>query len=210
MDTKRIYLIRHGETDFNKNGVVQGSGVDSSLNDIGLRQAKLFFEKYKHVPFEKVYTSALQRTIQSVQNFIVSGIPHEIIPELNELSWGISEGIPFSHESNKLYFEIIDSWKQGDIHRAMKGGESPIQVKKRQEVAVKKILSEKEKLILVCMHGRAMKIMLAWITGHDIRHMDLFEHDNLSLYILKYSDNHFEIERSNDRSHLNGMKSNSL
>jgi probable phosphoglycerate mutase len=34
MSKKTIYLIRHGQTDFNKQGIVQGSGVDSSLNDV--------------------------------------------------------------------------------------------------------------------------------------------------------------------------------
>ncbi len=210
MLTKRIYLIRHGETDFNKNGIVQGSGVDSSLNEIGFRQAELFYEKYKDTPFGKIYTSNLKRTIQSVQQFIDKGIPHEELEGLNELSWGITEGVPFSEKSNQLYFEIIESWKQGNVYRAMDGGESPMQVKIRQEASIKKILTGSEDLVLICMHGRAMKIMLAWITGSPIRDMDLFEHDNLSLYILNYRDFKFRIELANDRSHLDGYEINMM
>ncbi|MCZ6899539.1 MAG: histidine phosphatase family protein, partial [Bacteroidetes bacterium] len=52
MISKKIYLIRHGETDLNRAGVVQGSGVDTSINDFGRRQANEFYEKYKHVPFD--------------------------------------------------------------------------------------------------------------------------------------------------------------
>ena len=47
--SKKIYLIRHGQTDFNLQGIVQGSGVDADLNDTGKAQADFFYEKYKTV-----------------------------------------------------------------------------------------------------------------------------------------------------------------
>lgn len=200
---KKIFLIRHGETDYNRTGIVQGSGVNSALNENGYRQADLFYQMYMNYPFEKIYTSSLKRTIQSVEKFIERGIPHEILPGLNEISWGRSEGIKFSPETNRIYEEIIESWKQGNIHLKLDGGESPVEVKSRQETAIKHILNnEKEKSVLVCMHGRAMKILLAWITGHSVADMDLFEHVNLSLYILHYNGKGFEIQTNNDTRHL--------
>jgi broad specificity phosphatase PhoE len=203
LTVKKIFLIRHGETDYNRTGVVQGSGVNSSLNENGYRQAELFYEGYKDYPFEKVYTSSLRRTIQSVEKFIQKGIPHEILPGLNEISWGRAEGIKFSPETNRIYEEIIESWKQGNIHLKLDGGESPVEVKARQEVALNHILNNShEKNVLVCMHGRAMKILLAWITGHTVADMDLFEHVNLSLYILHYNGEGFKIHTNNDISHL--------
>lgn len=202
---KKIFLIRHGETEYNRTGVVQGSGVNSALNENGYRQADLFFKAYKEYPFEKVYTSSLRRTIQSVEKFIEIGVPHEILPGLNEISWGKSEGIPFSPETNQIYYDIIESWKMGNVHLKLEGGESPAEVKARQEIAVKQIVeNQHEKNVLVCMHGRAMKILLAWITGHSVADMDLFEHVNLSLYILNYNGNGFKIHVNNDTKHLNG------
>jgi probable phosphoglycerate mutase len=200
---KKIFLIRHGETDYNRTGIVQGSGVNSALNENGYLQAELFYQAYENYPFEKVYTSSLRRTIQSVEKFIEKGIPHEILPGLNEISWGRSEGIQFSPETNRIYEEIIESWKQGNIHLKLDGGESPVEVKSRQEIAIKEILNNaQEKNILVCMHGRAMKILLAWITGRSVAEMDLFEHVNLSLYILHYNGKGFEIHVNNDIRHL--------
>ena len=200
-------MIRHGETEYNRTGIVQGSGVNSSLNENGYRQAGLFYEAYKEMPFDRVYTSSLRRTIQSVQKFIDQGIPHTVLPGLNEISWGISEGVPFSPQSNKLYYGIIESWKSGNIDLKMEGGESPVEVKARQQMAVERILDNSdEKLILISMHGRAMKILLAWITGKSVAAMDEFDHDNLSLYILNYNSHGFQIEVNNDLSHLNGFK----
>ena len=45
---REIFLVRHGETDFNKAGIVQGRGVNSSINENGQLQAKKFFEHFKN------------------------------------------------------------------------------------------------------------------------------------------------------------------
>ncbi|RMG84433.1 MAG: histidine phosphatase family protein, partial [Bacteroidetes bacterium] len=85
---KTIFILRHGQTDYNRQGIVQGGGVDSSLNETGEAQAQAFYEKYAGEGFEVVLTSTLQRTRQTVQSFIESGIPWEQFPEIDEMSWG--------------------------------------------------------------------------------------------------------------------------
>ena len=84
--TKKVYLVRHGQTDFNLKNIVQGSGVDAELNDFGRRQAQKFFDVYRHVTFDKVYTSVLKRTKQTVQPFLDLKIPTEALAGLNEIS----------------------------------------------------------------------------------------------------------------------------
>jgi probable phosphoglycerate mutase len=202
MGGKKIYLIRHGQTGHNHRGIVQGRYVNSRLSKKGLRQARAFYEAYKDVQFQKVYTSALQRTVQTVQPFIDDGIPHEALPGLDEICWGESEGLFANGHNNKQYYAIIDAWKQGELHLKLEGGESPLDVKERQEQAIHYIVSQPEDLVLVCMHGRAMRIMLAWITNRHIKDMDDFDHDNLSLYILSYEDGDFEIELHDERTHV--------
>ncbi|MBE7179132.1 MAG: histidine phosphatase family protein, partial [Mucilaginibacter polytrichastri] len=71
---KTLYIIRHGETELNKKGIVQGRGINASLNETGKRQAREFFEAYQDVPFDRIYTSTLQRTHQTVQHFIDKGL----------------------------------------------------------------------------------------------------------------------------------------
>ena len=142
MVRKKIYLVRHGQTDFNLRGVVQGSGIDAPLNQNGIAQALAFFEAYKHVPFDKVFFSGLQRTKQSIQSFIDLGLPFESVVELNEISWGKYEGLPMTPEENKYYLHMLEQWSAGNLDHAIEGGESPNMVVKRLKIGIERILSQ--------------------------------------------------------------------
>lgn len=202
---KTIYLIRHGETDYNRRGVVQGSGVDSDLNDMGRAQAQAFFQAYQHVPFSKVYISGLKRTYQTAEPFIEIGLPFEKLTGLNEISWGVMEGKAPGNLDNEYYRALIEAWESGDTSKTTDGGESPEQVAARQRIAIDTILSHPEEdVVLVAMHGRAMRILLCWITNQPLSKMDHFEHSNLCLYKLRYDYDSasFTIELANDTAHL--------
>ena len=203
LSTKKIYLIRHGQTDYNRQGIVQGSGVDTSLNEVGCKQAKAFFEKYQDVPFDKVYTSSLKRSQETVKAFIDKGIPHEIFAGLNEISWGNKEGQRITPEEDEYYHYMLEQWQQGNTSLSIKGGESPEEVLKRMVPVVDHIKNQvAEKTILICMHGRAMRILLCHLMNYPLQHMDRFEHANVGLYLLHYVDNEFMLELMNDLSHL--------
>ncbi len=200
---KKIYLIRHGQTEYNKQKIVQGSGVDSDLNDLGKSQAQAFFRYYKTVPFDKIYTSCLKRSIQSVQAFLDLGIPHEPHAGLNEINWGHKEGQRITPEGDVYYHQLLEQWRQGSVHIPIKGGESPQTVQDRQKPVLDLILSRpEEKNILICMHGRAMRIFLCLMLHYPIAEMDWFEHENLCLYKLTYTGSLFTIDAFCDTEHL--------
>ncbi|MBD2704471.1 histidine phosphatase family protein [Spirosoma sp. BT702] len=205
MGQKLIYLIRHGETDYNRRGVVQGSGVDADLNDMGRAQALAFFQAYQHVAFDKIYISGLKRTYQTAELFIELGLPYEKLTGLNEISWGVMEGKVPGNLDNEYYRTLIETWASGNTSVATDGGESPDQVVIRQKEAFATILSHpEEETILIAMHGRAMRILLCWLTNHPLSDMDHFEHSNLCLYTLRYDYDTelFTVESSNDTAHL--------
>lgn len=200
---KKIYLTRHAQTDFNKNGIVQGSGVDSDLNDTGRRQAAAFFERYKEISFQKIYTSTLKRSIQSVSKFMDRGIPAEHLDGLKEIDWGKREAVPITVEENEYYLYVISQWRAGNTSLRIEGGESPEDLQAKQKQALDHILShEDEREILICMHGRAMRIFLCLLLGYKLRYMDVFEHSNMCLYQLDYTGSMFALRRWNDVSHL--------
>lgn len=205
---KEIYLIRHGETEYNKLGMVQGCGIDADLNELGMQQAHAFFEYYHQVQFDKIYTSKLKRTHQSVAPFLAKGLPWQQLEGLNEISWGEKEGRIITPEDDKSYFRMIKAWRAGDLDQSIGGGESPNQVKARQVFAWKYILSnEHERRILICMHGRAMRIMLCHLTGLPLSDMDQFAHTNLCLYQLVYENGRCTILLENSTIHLSNLTS---
>lgn len=207
MKDKNIYIIRHGETALNKKNWVQGSGIDTDLNDTGRIQTELFYEAYNHIPFDKIYTSKLKRTHQSVQPFLDQNTPHQQLLGLNEISWGSKEGRPLTPADDEQYFEMIKSWREGDLTARSPGGESPLEVNARQKIAWNYIMSNKhEENILVCMHGRAIRILLCELLNVPLSHMDVFKHQNLCLYILRYTKNRYVLEKSNEIKHLIPLK----
>jgi broad specificity phosphatase PhoE len=204
--SKKVYLVRHGQTDFNLKNIVQGSGVDTDLNDTGRRQAEAFFNAYQNVAFDKVYTSALRRAKQSVQSFIDRGVPHQSLVGLNEISWGTKEGHRVTPQEDAYYHHMLQEWQKGNTHFRIEGGESPDDVVHRMKPAMDYILKqETEKTILICMHGRAIRILLCYLLNFPLRSMDMFEHQNLCLYVLNYSGTMFSVEKHNDIGHLSGI-----
>ncbi|MEZ0609727.1 histidine phosphatase family protein [Fibrella sp. WM1] len=210
MAKKELYIIRHGETDYNRRGVVQGSGVDASLNDMGRAQAAAFFQAYQHVPFAKIYTSTLVRTYQTVESFIELGIPFEKLSGLNEISWGVMEGKVPNTLDDEYYRTLIENWSAGNTAMPTEQGESPEQVMARQRPAIDHILAQTdESPVLVAMHGRAMRILLSWLLNYPLARMDQFEHSNLCLYKLTYTyqSGTFTLDVANDTAHLFAVNS---
>jgi len=205
---KTLYFIRHGQTDLNLRGIVQGRGVNTPLNENGWKQAEAFFNAYKHVPFDKVYTSTLLRTHQTVERFITElNIPHEQLPGLDEISWGIYEGKVQDETIMKGFAEIVGAWRSNQLDVCIENGESPNQLVARQKEAIAHILSkEEEKNVLVCMHGRALRILLCHLTDVPVCQMDDFPHTNTSLYVLEYEDKKFKIIDYYNVAHLEGLE----
>jgi len=200
---KEIYIIRHGETELNKLGIVQGRGINSDLNDTGRGQATAFYAMYKDVPFEKVYTSKLKRTHQTVQGFIDAGIPWEQEAGLDELAWGKWEGKPNDDNAMAAFKAIVQAWNDGDYDAHFEGGESPNQVLLRLTEAMDLIKSRKdEKLILICMHGRAMRLLLCLLMNKPLSEMGDFPHQNTTLYKIELTGDEFNIIEFNNTDHL--------
>jgi len=200
---KELYIIRHGETDLNKQGIIQGRGIDSDLNDTGRAQAAGFYEMYKDIPFEKVYTSELKRTQQTVQRFIDAGIPWEKQAGLDELAWGEWEGKQTSELAIGAFKDITEKWQAGDYDAHFQGGESPNDVAIRLKETMELIKSRTgEKLILICMHGRALRLLMCLLTNKPLSDMYDFPHQNTGLYKLQLSGDQFTILETNNTNHI--------
>ncbi|MCB0736272.1 MAG: histidine phosphatase family protein [Bacteroidetes bacterium] len=199
---KQLYLIRHGQTDFNLKGIVQGSGVDAPLNEFGMKQAAAFHSAYAHLDFDMVFVSELQRTHQSVAAF-ANRITTEKHAGLNEIGWGIHEGKAVTASDRADFKRLIHDWQQGKLERSLPFGESALDVARRQQPILSKLNTQTEEQILVCMHGRAMRILLCQLLKIPLQEMDQFEHSNLCLYHLEMNANqNWNVLKFNDTRHL--------
>lgn len=200
---KELYIIRHGETELNRLGIVQGRGVNADLNDTGIAQAAAFFNKYNEVKFDKIYTSSLKRTHQTVKGFIDLGLPWEQLDGLDELAWGEWEGKPNTEEAREAFREVVRQWQLGNYDAKFEGGESPNDVGARLSKAIEYIKKqENEKCVLVCMHGRAMRLILCILLNKPFSDMEDFPHSNTTLYRLQFDGEKFTLLDSNNISHL--------
>jgi probable phosphoglycerate mutase len=203
MILKTLYIVRHGQTDLNKQGIVQGRGRDTDLNEEGRQQVQLFYSAYKHVPFDKIYISELKRTQQSIQPFIDQGLPFQKLSGLDELAWGVLEGEPSTPENKTLFMHLLRDWLDGKLDSKFKGGESPNEVKARQLEALQTIMSHpEEKTVLICMHGRALRLFLCVLLNKLLTEMETFPHQNLVLYKVTWDGEKYEIVDFNNAQHL--------
>ena len=203
MILKTLYIVRHGQTDLNKLGIVQGRGRNTDLNNEGRHQAQLFYQAYKSVPFNKIYISELKRTQQSIQPFIDQGIPYEKLSGLDELAWGILEGQPSTPENKAAFMKLMRNWLDGNLDSKFEKGESPNEVKARQLEALQIIMSHpEEKTVLICMHGRALRLLLCILLDKPLTEMESFPHQNLVLYKVTWDGQQYEIADFNNALHL--------
>ncbi len=201
-----LYIIRHGETDLNRKGIVQGSGVDSELNRIGRSQARLFFEYYQNVHFDYIVTSNLKRTHQTAEPFLRRGTHKEWVKmaELNEISWGIHEGQVGNPESHETYLKLMNDWESGIYETKIEAGESAAELHERVLRVIEFLKNKKHqgKNLLVCTHGRTLLCLLTILNNDPLSKMNQFKHQNTCLYKVHFVDDEFIFELENDVQHL--------
>ncbi|KAI0723888.1 phosphoglycerate mutase-like protein [Cerioporus squamosus] len=97
----RVYIVRHGETDFNRQGIVQGQ-IDTPLNDAGVEQARLTADALEDTPFEVAYSSDLQRARRTAEIILEKhpGVKLETTPALRERHMGDWQGGSIANRSD--------------------------------------------------------------------------------------------------------------
>ncbi|MEX2600804.1 MAG: histidine phosphatase family protein [Balneolaceae bacterium] len=203
MGRSRIFVIRHGETEYNRLGLMQGRGIDAPLNRTGRDQAEAVRRYLAGYPVTRIVTSSLLRTRQTAEpltsHFQLEPGHYE---GLDEMNFGEFEG------KNRL--EILDQmeraqerWKLGEVGWPIPGGESPAEVFERANRAVMSQLDEyPDETIVFVVHGRVIRILLSEWTGIGLRNMDQIEHSNGSINQLHWDGRSFSAVYLNRGDHL--------
>lgn len=209
--TLTLYLVRHGRTEWNEQGLLQGA-KNSPLTPQGIEGAKRTGQKLKQIDFTAVYTSQLQRTIDTAQ-YILAGKNSPIIPlaQLNEQDFGAWEGQSIAELKQTENQEFYAMQHQPEAYQALNGGETYAQLAQRVEQAIQQITQNHQQgNILIVSHGHTLRLLLALINNipwQQHRDPELsVSLANTAISIVKYQENEnhrgYVIESVNDMDHL--------
>ena len=108
----RLYVLRHGQTDYNKEGKFQGQS-DIELNEEGRKQARITAKKLENIKFDKVYVSPLKRAIETAKIVTNNKLELEIDNRIMERSFGKLEGkkviLDYEERVEEFGIETIES-----------------------------------------------------------------------------------------------------
>lgn len=155
-----LYLVRHGETDWNVANRFQGQ-ADTPLNGRGHSQGAALARYFVEQPIHRVYSSDLQRAKDTASYIsMAKGLETEILPELREISFGIWEGMTRS-EIWKQYPDQIRLWQEDPNKLAVPGAETyPVAQKRLCQTVKKLVATHWGENIVVVSHGGAIRLLL--------------------------------------------------
>ncbi|KDO26796.1 hypothetical protein SPRG_08086 [Saprolegnia parasitica CBS 223.65] len=185
--TTRLYLCRHGETNYNLEGRFQGRGIDSDLNALGVAQARALGEAFRAIPLQGVFSSTLSRAKATAAMISQhhTGVVTSTIDGVEEMGYGENEGKKLA-ESKHLLRAVIDQWNAGDMGAAWPGGESAIDVERRGTAALRELARRSLDHVAIVCHGRFNRVVLASLLHGDLRQMEAIEQDNTCVNVLDF------------------------
>ena len=137
-----LYFIRHGQTDWNKQGRMQGS-TDIPLNEVGLKQAQEVAGALleKGLQFNKILSSPLSRALKTAEiiNYKMN-TTLEVHPQLKEFNFGKWEG-QFSKDLKIENLELFNHWLNNGFLVTPPGGDSLGDIQTRLKTFFKKHIS---------------------------------------------------------------------
>jgi broad specificity phosphatase PhoE len=156
-----LWLVRHGQTDWNLAGRWQGQATDApGLNKTGRKQARAAFCHLPNIPFAAVYTSDLLRARQTAR-FLAAPLKIPIIlePRLREINLGLWEGRMFT-DIQAGYAVQLEQRARDPFHTAAPNGESPQDVARRVLAAVDEISQQHpDQAVILVSHGVSLAVI---------------------------------------------------
>lgn len=178
----KLFLIRHGQTDWNLKGKIQGS-YDIELNDIGIKQAKelsnkLLEENYK---FSKIYSSSQRRAVKTAE-ILSEAVNIEYIPVkgLEEINLGEWEGLSWAEVKEKYPAEY-EEWYINRRYTKHPKGEAYQDMLDRVLTSICKIINENCDDVLIVTHSAVIMCLQCYITNTPFNEMMKFKTDNTAI-----------------------------
>lgn len=178
----KLFFIRHGQTDWNLQGKIQGS-YDSELNDTGIKQAIELSEvllklNYK---FSRIYTSPQKRALKTAKILSeYSNIEYIPIDDLKEINMGEWEGLSWK-EVEENYPTEYKKWLLNRQYTRTPNGESYDDMLKRVLIAINQIIDENSDNVVVISHSAIIMGLQCYVTNTPFNDMLKFKTKNATI-----------------------------
>ncbi|MGF7185780.1 alpha-ribazole phosphatase [Desulfitispora alkaliphila] len=197
-----LYLIRHGETEWNIAQRYQGH-TDVGLSDVGREQTQLVAKRLKEQGVDIVYSSDLVRAHDTAKQIgLETGAEVIVNSDLRELNFGEWEGKTFTEIQNE-YGDLVERWYRDPVNLLIPGGEKFTDLRQRSSDFVGKILEDnKGKRIAVVSHGGTIRTIICGLLDISLTKIWNFKQDNTAINIFHIFDQCPVVVTLNDSNHL--------
>ncbi|WP_446471187.1 histidine phosphatase family protein [Xenorhabdus stockiae] len=199
----RIIAIRHAETQWNIERILQGR-LDSPVTENGFRQINSLLSAIKDFPISKVISSSSGRactTGQVLADYFGCGM--EINENLCEQNFGILEGLPFE-QADYHYPDITSRLFAGDPTVTIPEGESTIEVAQRAISYIQNLAtSNSNDTVCLVTHGRTLQSLLWQLKGGNLQEETTrYSHQNCSYSVIDVKNERIHVVRWGVATHL--------
>lgn len=199
----RLFLIRHGETVWNKEEVFRGR-ADVPLNGHGREQAERAGQALAGLELAAVYSSPLSRAVETARAVAAPhGLQVEILEGLNDLDYGNWEGLSLK-EVEERYPADYRTWAEAPHTVTFEGGESLEMARHRAVAAVEQIKARHTGCsVAVVTHRVICKLLLLHFMGVDSSRFWLVKQDTCAINLVEFPPGHGPVLcKVNDTCHL--------
>ncbi len=193
---RRVILVRHGETDWNKEKRIQGGLSNTPLNDLGCKQAEKLALRLRQDDIRAVYSSPLDRSLDTARAIArYHRLEVSIEPSLREIEAGELEGVTTSDMSRRLS-ELLT---QHGVATRLPGGESLAEVQRRSWDAVRRLSRQHpDGVIVLVSHYFVILAVVCSLLGLPLPRIRRLRLSNGSISIISLDGQLPLLERFND------------
>ena len=186
-----VRIVRHGESEGNFAGALQGSLLDTPLSALGLRQAECLARRLAGDAIDAVWASPMVRARETATVVASSlGLEVKLDADLVEFDWGVWSGRPYDGEIEKEVSGVRKRWRAGEADLSPSGGESPARVAIRADRFLARLGASRARAPLVVAHGRFNRILMTRLLGRELGRMDEIRQRNGSLSVFEWDGSH--------------------
>ncbi len=201
--SRKIILVRHGETDWNKEKRIQGGSSNTPLNEKGRQQAESLALRLSKDKIQAIYSSPLQRALDTAEAIArYHQVAVGIEPSLREIEAGDLEGITVA-ELGKRFSELLILDARGVVLPRVPGGESLSELRERSWGIIQNLIKKyTDSDLVVVSHYFTILSIICSVLRLPLSQIGRFRLGTGSISVINLDNQMARLELFNDTGYL--------